>query len=227
MSPSGSSPLARGLHGRLVAARVVCGIIPARAGFTGNLTNHLGLTADHPRSRGVYASSNGRPSCSTGSSPLARGLLLPLEVGDHLLRIIPARAGFTPLYIGGLVVYTDHPRSRGVYVERRAWEAGFQGSSPLARGLRTFSPGTFWTPSDHPRSRGVYSVLAEESFSALGSSPLARGLRPSGQAARALALDHPRSRGVYGGRAAPFSSRGGSSPLARGLPPAPAGERDK
>ena len=51
---TGSSPLARGLL-VVVSGRVFsCGIIPARAGFTGgDRVGHGGLP-DHPRSRGVY-----------------------------------------------------------------------------------------------------------------------------------------------------------------------------
>ena len=71
----GSSPLARGLPGSLLATMRGVGIIPARAGFTRPRGSRI------PRRR--------------GSSPLARGLP---ELADHLRargRIIPARAGFT------------------------------------------------------------------------------------------------------------------------------------
>ena len=51
---SGSSPLARGLPPRIQPSRSLCGIIPARAGFT--TPSRAGETSarDHPRSRGVY-----------------------------------------------------------------------------------------------------------------------------------------------------------------------------
>ena len=51
-----------------------------------------------------------------GSSPLARGLRArggPYHLG---VRIIPARAGFTQLYADLQRKLTDHPRSRGVYL---------------------------------------------------------------------------------------------------------------
>ena len=70
----GSSPLARGLPRDVVAAMVLRGIIPARAGFTTDDGHDDDRGADHPRSRGVYrkaAVSSGR---RLGSSPLARGL---------------------------------------------------------------------------------------------------------------------------------------------------------
>ena len=118
-----------------------------------------------------------------------------------LLRgIIPARAGFTvtePLVSGGL---QDHPRSRGVYATFTLFTAIWNGSSPLARGLRPrldservasriiparagFTAGTprGWSGAgDHPRSRGVYVVASGCNATFTGSSPLARGLRSHG-----------------------------------------------
>ena len=50
-------------------------------------------------------------------------------------RIIPARAGFTPIESHASLVIADHPRSRGVYASQ-VWPNGaVGGSSPLARGL--------------------------------------------------------------------------------------------
>ena len=91
----------------------------------------------------------------------------------------------------------DHPRSRGVYAASRLRTTAPAGSSPLARGLRTY-----WSPwsvmmgiiparagfttcrprrsgrhRDHPRSRGVYVTITSVDLELWGSSPLARGLR--------------------------------------------------
>ena len=71
----GSSPLARGLRGPGGEASDVEGIIPARAGFTREPVPAGRSVPDHPRSRGVYASSSSRTTDTRGSSPLARGLL--------------------------------------------------------------------------------------------------------------------------------------------------------
>ena len=73
----------------------------------------------------------------------------------------------------------------------------FQGSSPLARGLRHGGVGA-------DRGRGIIPARA--------------GFTPSASARRKGRRDHPRSRGVYPPppRAAAFIR--GSSPLARGLP---------
>ena len=173
----GSSPLARGLQPERTSRDGHHGIIPARAGFTGSVQEKRSHAADHPRSRGVYRVAAWLQGWGAGSSPLARGLLRPVE-GAHVGRgIIPARAGFT-----------RSPRLR-----RR----GFTGSSPLARGLlpreldrdlalRIIPARAGFTGrapcehlgiEDHPRSRGVYEEGVFRALVAVGSSPLARGLR--------------------------------------------------
>ena len=55
-----------------------------------------------------------------------------------LLRIIPARAGFTRSPRGHARRAADHPRSRGVYHDGVEGGTGDVGSSPLARGLLHF-----------------------------------------------------------------------------------------
>ena len=131
----GSSPLARGLRRIPPRRRGRSRIIPARAGFTAPAARTGRPAADHPRSRGVYATSGRRRDRPSGSSPLARGL--PVRPGGEALadRIIPARAGFTPIFRTPLLVHRDHPRSRGVYPASPCWYEDSQGSSPLARGL--------------------------------------------------------------------------------------------
>ena len=133
----GSSPLARGLHAGLVPGGVADGIIPARAGFTFPCGSARGGSPDHPRSRGVYRAIRSSRSMVRGSSPLARGLLTYSRLPLWKRRIIPARAGFTHLARLCERVHRDHPRSRGVYGINRSRTWVFQGSSPLARGLRT------------------------------------------------------------------------------------------
>ena len=133
-----------------------------------------------------------------GSSPLARGLHAAGVGGGRHLRIIPARAGFTPDDPPGRRRRGDHPRSRGVYRTSISPPFCVTGSSPLARGLQTkgrlqiasigiiparagFTSSTWsptWSTWDHPRSRGVYAVEVVLGQGACGSSPLARGLLP-------------------------------------------------
>ena len=193
----GSSPLARGLQQSGLVASQAGRIIPARAGFTGSFRPWLCGVADHPRSRGVYHENEKKSATKIGSSPLARGLLQGRHRGGIPDRIIPARAGFTWASTSTTPRATDHPRSRGVYLDGGLHECSFLGSSPLARGLRDAprrrsasrriiparagftacrrqcGPGS----GDHPRSRGVYPPRVGRPCGDQGSSPLARGLR--------------------------------------------------
>ena len=91
----GSSPLARGLPRRRPGSPVRRRIIPARAGFTYVPWSPPSGAWDHPRSRGVYTGGTSCQDRASGSSPLARGLLLACEETIGVVRIIPARAGFT------------------------------------------------------------------------------------------------------------------------------------
>ena len=172
----GSSPLARGLLGSIVGGTTSGGIIPARAGFTGSTLDMAVSREDHPRSRGVYAKPVWLPMTGSGSSPLARGLPDRQGLRTNIVRIIPARAGFTSPRRGHRPRREDHPRSRGVYESLPALVSFGSGSSPLARGLplrlsglrlvRRIIPARagftvcvcslFLLQADHPRSRGVY-----------------------------------------------------------------------
>ena len=159
----GSSPLARGLLLFNIGFYMGVGIIPARAGFTDGSEGDMGRRRDHPRSRGVYAWKVAEISELTGSSPLARGLPTATATTFLVLRIIPARAGFT-LDSSGVSGHTtgSSPLARGLpvlsHVDRHATRiiparAGFTILPPRRRPSR-------W---DHPRSRGVYASRAEAS----------------------------------------------------------------
>ena len=196
-STEGSSPLARGL--RLAAAEheAIDRIIPARAGFTSHRPGPSHRAGDHPRSRGVYVDKAVNKRRMAGSSPLARGLRGGGRGRLHHGRIIPARAGFTPVHHERRLGPADHPRSRGVYRETSRSSVRARGSSPLARGLpqspvlRPLRAGIIparagftrcqrsprYRSRDHPRSRGVYSRWRTSIPGGMGSSPLARGLR--------------------------------------------------
>ena len=95
-TPEGSSPLARGLPRPHDGCGPAPGIIPARAGFTPTGRASPPSSADHPRSRGVYAPVTVQVTGAAGSSPLARGLPATGPGAVIAPRIIPARAGFTP-----------------------------------------------------------------------------------------------------------------------------------
>ena len=182
------------------------GIIPARAGFTREDPLQRRGQRDHPRSRGVYASRRRTATRSSGSSPLARGLLYCGDLAHARRGIIPARAGFTSRKFLKPLRWRDHPRSRGVYSTIQTARAWQMGSSPLARGLHGqrvrvlgfariiparagFTlpiPAPPGSPPDHPRSRGVYSRVMVAATRRMGSSPLARGLRTAASLDRDL-----------------------------------------
>ena len=174
----GSSPLARGLRQMLILFCAGDGIIPARAGFTDRHRASRGAAQDHPRSRGVYASTTGAAPSRAGSSPLARGLPALRRILSSRAGIIPARAGFTPPAPTVGPGPGDHPRSRGVYPRGRPASSWAAGSSPLARGLPQ-------TDALLRPARGI--IPARAGFTE----------RP-GDRTRAV-RDHPRSRGVYRG----------------------------
>ena len=132
---AGSSPLARGLRAEVAGRPPPVRIIPARAGFTAINRDKGDLCQDHPRSRGVYGTPARAVSRGVGSSPLARGLPPLLDVVQELVRIIPARAGFTPWTPSPQWRRQDHPRSRGVYGCAVYVMPVDAGSSPRARGL--------------------------------------------------------------------------------------------
>ena len=197
-SQLGSSPLARGLQLRHVVGGDPPRIIPARAGFTGPPAVRKSPGWDHPRSRGVYPSVSMGRLFVVGSSPLARGLRDPPILIAEVGRIIPARAGFTRGVLLPGRFQGDHPRSRGVYGPLQLPVAHPQGSSPLARGLRSQEPA-------HAQPRGLGIIPARAGFT---FALVRRGFRRR---------DHPRSRGVYSTRVTGPPSLEGSSPLARGL----------
>ena len=218
VSPSGSSPLARGLPRRFLSVMGGSRIIPARAGFTAQVDD-----AGHR---------------AAGSSPLARGLPQEPPQGAGGFRIIPARAGFTAVNNLAGRVRRDHPRSRGVYFPGRSLLTGSIGSSPLARGLpcgatcpyrchRIIPARAGFTAcgrvrrsllADHPRSRGVYPSIACLAQSDQGSSPLARGLLIGDSACGGAGRIIPARAGFTIPADAPQALDAGSSPLARGLP---------
>ena len=139
-------------------------------------------------------------SSSPGSSPLARGLHAFGRIDMRPVRIIPARAGFTPALRVQDVDVEDHPRSRGVYATPFPVPLPAVGSSPLARGL--------------PRKLATATITSRIIPARAGFTDYRKGLI-------IISEDHPRSRGVYCFRGSCTRSPAGSSPLARGLPEAP------
>ena len=93
----GSSPLARGTPEWVPEFLANGRLIPARAGNTLKELLLISMPSAHPRSRGEHRPEKRCRHPAGGSSPLARGThpLQPVPVGYR--RLIPARAGNTPL----------------------------------------------------------------------------------------------------------------------------------
>ena len=213
----GSSPLARGLRRGRPQLGVHAGIIPARAGFTFASSMRTRSGGDHPRSRGVYGFVFCSYVCSTGSSPLARGLREGFKYRSIDAGIIPARAGFTRSAADEGRPLGDHPRSRGVYAIFSTRTRPVRGSSPLARGLldgQELGEGEVRiipARAGLPHGWGLRQCCAR-------IIPARAGFTTRADGPRRASGDHPRSRGVYPRVLAGCPDDRGSSPLARGLP---------
>ena len=171
----GSSPLARGTPRLAETGINALGLIPARAGNTGNSNQGTNTARAHPRSRGEHVFGSANHLMGQGSSPLARGTRLGRVVVRYLTGLIPARAGNTPLEnIDSYRELGSSPLARGTLLHG---EGGY-GSPGLipARAGNTGSMIRAATPTRaHPRSRGEHSELQGALSEHQGSSPLARG----------------------------------------------------
>ena len=133
----GSPPLARGIHNFLKAICRKGGITPACAGNTNVIRCHQRPAWDHPRLRGEYFINIATVINNKGSPPLARGI--PDFYINNISNwgITPACAGNTQQRDSTIVLLRDHPRLRGEYYDSLPELASFQGSPPLARGIRS------------------------------------------------------------------------------------------
>jgi len=193
--PLGSSPLARGGPHSTSLATSTEGLIPARAGRTGQRGPSPPRGWAHPRSRGADLNPGTPNVPHGGSSPLARGGLAGDRGRVEGAGLIPARAGRTRTRTEATNTPPAHPRSRGadttaphfVHVHEgssrsRGADVPAQcaaalraGSSPLARGGPPPSCPSAAPTEAHPRSRGADSVTRDNVAGYQGSSPLARG----------------------------------------------------
>ena len=132
--PRGSSPHARGAQTQKAVPLRSIRIIPACAGSTESHPLRYREAWDHPRMRGEHNQTRQKVVMSVGSSPHARGALLPADA--HLPRegIIPACAGSTAKRRQPGGGAGDHPRMRGEHTGLVTTCTSTGGSSPHARG---------------------------------------------------------------------------------------------
>jgi len=193
----GSSPRARGTLLQLAVEVGDARVIPACAGNTGSAPRPRPASTGHPRVRGEHVAISINLRSRAGSSPRARGTLLPPtrhQVGD---RVIPACAGNTAIRIVVTAMPPGHPRVRGEHLDCLIVDHIHDGSSPRARGtldeLLAFivedrvipacaGNTSRWRGSSdrvpgHPRVRGEHCRSSASASSEDGSSPRARGTR--------------------------------------------------
>ena len=131
---SGLSPLARGNHKPIAAARYAWGPIPARAGQPRTHAAPTSTCGAYPRSRGATSCSYRFASWPGGLSPLARGNQHGIERRLCIIGPIPARAGQPPTHLAITCRSRAYPRSRGATWRRYVDTQRIGGLSPLARG---------------------------------------------------------------------------------------------
>ena len=134
-----------------------------------------------------------------------------------ILRIIPARAGFTALQNELEGRMEDHPRSRGVYQSTWKGISGEEGSSPLARGLRRDNLCILNLSRIIPARAGFTLARKRLPQHKIRIIPARAGFTSTATRRDMLNQDHPRSRGVYLKPLRRILRILGSSPLARGL----------
>ena len=174
----GSSPHARGAPRRSIHLPRALGIIPACAGSTCVPRWCLAAPWDHPRMRGEHMCKCRDSTRVMGSSPHARGALVPKLFMDIDGGIIPACAGSTHHRRCASQSGRDHPRMRGEHNPSQNLSRLVAGSSPHARGARLLdgvtSPDGRIIPAcagstasvavpveaseDHPRMRGEHGL---------------------------------------------------------------------
>ena len=131
---NGSSPRVRGKRPCPAGGSGNRRIIPARAGQTVECYGLHVVPPDHPRACGANLTVHVDMNSQHGSSPRVRGKPHRFRQPLHLIRIIPARAGQTPMNPAYSITSSDHPRACGANAEFSALLSTADGSSPRVRG---------------------------------------------------------------------------------------------
>ena len=130
----GSSPHARGTPQQPAEYLRPRRFIPACAGNAIYCLKARPLPTVHPRMRGERVDVRGAAAAARGSSPHARGTLIPRSPKEARTRFIPACAGNAVTVKCGYRFLPVHPRMRGERLLPFLINALLLGSSPHARG---------------------------------------------------------------------------------------------
>ena len=191
----GSSPRVRGKLPCRPERRGSDGLIPARAGKTGSSSRAGTSSPAHPRACGENGQNWTRRTRPRGSSPRVRGKRGQGIREHHLNRLIPARAGKTPVHSRKAAAHRAHPRACGENIHAAPIERGRAGSSPRVRGKHPI-------PVDGLNNEGLIPARAGK------TRPRTSATRSSGA--------HPRACGENGRYACGVGGACGSSPRVRG-----------
>ena len=110
-----------------------------------------------------------------GTSPRARGKLVPARHGYSWGRNIPACAGKTVRNDGGACRSSEHPRVRGENLNTDAHVTNVTGTSPRARGKLPPQPQFSPHRRNIPACAGKTQLFCQTVTALLGTSPRARG----------------------------------------------------
>ena len=181
-------------------------IIPARAGQTKPVDIHRFRPTDHPRACGANCVALRAAKTENGSSPRVRGKRIRLALPDAVGRIIPARAGQTPVPATPWAHLADHPRACGANPVNPIDGTRNIGSSPRVRGKRRRNsgmvcrtriiparagqtrtpPAPYHRNPDHPRACGANEKALDNYANGNGSSPRVRGKLPDDELLRTI-----------------------------------------
>ena len=131
---AGSSPRGRGKPSVLVSSPMMCRLIPARAGKTGDREHTLSLLTAHPRAGGENPKTRSETLPDPGSSPRGRGKPRVRRSRRRANGLIPARAGKTAFRTPANHCNSAHPRAGGENVADHWAGVISRGSSPRGRG---------------------------------------------------------------------------------------------
>ena len=195
--PVGSSPRGRGKHEDLRPESPIHGLIPARAGKTGNIGSGGEHDGAHPRAGGENRRADRSPGLAWGSSPRGRGKRYRARALFAVFGLIPARAGKTEPDGCSRPPAPAHPRAGGENVVCFFAASAVQGSSPRGRGKHGGGRGLSRTVGliparagktrprrsshrsyrAHPRAGGENQIASAKTTLRRGSSPRGRGKR--------------------------------------------------
>ena len=139
-SVGGSSPRLRGTLQRFQDARPSARFIPALAGNTLGLYDHVHAITVHPRACGEHWESTRSWPHTAGSSPRLRGTLYQRQRQSLNFRFIPALAGNTRGGRNKPSSKAVHPRACGEHLVKEIPLLLPDGSSPRLRGTLVAIP---------------------------------------------------------------------------------------